>query len=52
MLFSDLLSKGGSYGLCPLLWPYLSSRLGVRNVTPDICSTKSFAKQLSEAQTD
>ena len=38
--------------LCPFLRPYLFSLLGVRNEIPDICSAKSSAKQLSDAQTD
>lgn len=37
MLFGDLLSKVGGWGLCPLLWSYLFSLLGIKNVTPDIC---------------
>lgn len=47
MLFGDLLSKVRGYRLCPLLWPYLFFLLNIRNVTPDICSTTSSAKQLS-----
>ena len=38
--FGDLLSNTADYGVCSLLWPYLVSLLDIRNVPPDICSTK------------